>query len=115
MKDTVFQEIANEIKGLHHGALEHIKRGEYAEASVQYRKTLLITDKIKYYEGMAITLFSMANLAGMVGDYIEALNNAADAREMFEKAGETTDNCEEVLKKLALSAKKAVSGFFVAE
>ena len=106
MDAQIFKEIAFEIKGLHNGAAEHIKRKEFAEAAVQYRKALIITEKIKYYEGMAMTLFNMANLSMIVGDLCEAVNNAADARDMFEKAGQPSDNCHRLLDQLALIVKK---------
>jgi tetratricopeptide (TPR) repeat protein len=106
MNDLVLREIAHEIKGLHNGALAHIKKGEYVEAAVQYRKALMITEKISYYEGMAITLYSMANLALVIGDIIEALNNAADARNMFVKANLPHEHCSDLLRQLAGMAKK---------
>jgi tetratricopeptide (TPR) repeat protein len=106
INEAIFMEIANEIKGLHNGAIVHIKAGEYAEAAIQYRKALMITDKIKYYEGTAITLFSMANLAVMVGDLIEALHNAADSKEMFKKAGLPGDSSKELLLSIAKAVKK---------
>lgn len=106
MNDLVLREIALEIKGLHNGAIGHIKKGEYVEAAVQYRKALMITGKISYYEGMAITLFSMANLALIVGDLLEALNNAADSRNMFAKANLSHENCDDLLKQLAGMVKK---------
>jgi tetratricopeptide (TPR) repeat protein len=55
---------------------------------------------------MAITLFSMANLAIMVGDLLEAIKNAADARDMFQKAGLPHDHCNELIHTLAVSMKK---------
>ncbi|MGI6119850.1 MAG: hypothetical protein ACOYIB_04635 [Desulfosporosinus sp.] len=106
MNDLVLKEIAQEIKGLHNGAIAHIKNGEYVEAAIQYRKALMITEKISYYEGMAITLFSMANLALIIGDLIEALNNAADSRKMFAKANLAYEHCNDLLKQLAVMAKK---------
>ncbi len=106
MSDAIFMEIANEIKGLHNGALAHMKKNEFAEADVQYRKALIITEKIKYYEGMAITLFNMANLSVVVDDLIEAIKNAADARDMFNKAGLPHDDCDDLIHTLAASGKK---------
>lgn len=106
MDDLVLREIAHEIKGLHNGAIAHIKNGEYVEAAVQYRKALMITEKISYYEGMAITLFSMANLALLIGDLSEALANAADSRKMFAKANLPHGHCDDLLKQLAVTAKK---------
>jgi len=104
--NLIFMEIANEIKSLHNGAIEHIKKKEYLEASILYRKALMITDKISYYEGMAITLFSMSNLAVLVGDILEAISNVADAKDMYIKAGLPYEHCDEMLQKLAIAAKK---------
>jgi tetratricopeptide (TPR) repeat protein len=106
MNEDIFKRIADEIKGLHNGAIEHIKRGEYAEAAIQYRKALMITEKISYYEGMAITLFNMANLAIVVGDLIEAMKNVADARDMFEKAQLPYNHCCKLIDQLVVSMKK---------
>lgn len=53
-----------------------------------------------------MTLFSMANLAGLVGDYREALNNAADARDMFGKAGKDNKHCTKLLEQLSENIKK---------
>lgn len=106
MDERVFIKIASEIKGLHNGAIEHIKKGEYAEAAIQYRKALMITEKISYYEGMAITLYNMANLALVVGDLIEAMKNVADARDMFEKAQLPHDHCYELIDQLAAPMKR---------
>lgn len=106
MNEDIFKRIADEIKILHVGAIDYIKKGEYAEAATQYRKALMITEKISYYEGMAITLFNMANLAIVVGDLIEAMKNVADARDMFERAQLPHDHCYELIDQLALSMKK---------
>ena len=106
MDEQIFKEIAYEIKGLHNGAAENIKRKEFAEAAIQYRKALIITEKIKYYEGMAMTLFNMANLALIVGDLFEAMINAADARDMFEKAKQPSDHCNQLTDQLAVLLKK---------
>lgn len=104
--NLVFMEIANEIKSLHNGAIEHIKKKEYLEASILYRKALMITDKICYYEGMAITLFNMSNLAVLVGDIPEAISNISDAKDMFIKAGQPYEHCDEMLQNLVTTAKK---------
>jgi len=104
--DLVFQEIANEIKGLHNRAIQCIEEKNFIDASIYYRKALIITEKIKFFEGMAITLFSMGNLALLVGDEKEALNNIADARDMFVKAEKPHENCNELLKKIVNSIKK---------
>jgi tetratricopeptide (TPR) repeat protein len=106
MDATIFMEVANEIKALHMSAIDFIRKEEYAEAAVQYRKALIITEKIGYFEGMAFALYNMANLALLVDDQIEAINNASDARDMFEKAGLPSDHCTVLIDKLAVSLKK---------
>jgi tetratricopeptide (TPR) repeat protein len=104
--NLVFMEIANEIKSLHNAAVEHIKRKEFLKASILYKRALMITDKICYYKGMAITLFSMSNLAALMGDIHEAISNVADAKDMFIKAELPYDHCDEMLEKLAIAAQK---------
>lgn len=106
MDDMIFMEVANEIKALHNSAVGYIRQRDYASAAIQYRKALIITEKISYLEGSGMTLFSMANLALLVGDYIEAICNAADARDMFIKAGAEHEHCDALLQQLALAAKK---------
>lgn len=106
MEKEIIQEIANQIKGLHNGALSHIKDNEFEQAAVQYRKVLIIAEKINYYEGMAMTLFSMANLSLLVGDLFEAMNNAVDAKELYIKAGKPDKDSEKLVLLLAEGLKK---------
>jgi len=106
MDKNVFREIAHEVMGLHNGALRHIKRHEYAEAMTQYSKALIITEKVHYYEGMAMTLFSMANLSIIAGNLFEALNNAADARDLFIKSTKAQGHCDELIRKITNGLKK---------
>lgn len=106
MQENIFIEIANEIKSLNNGAMQCIKKEDYQNAAILYRKALVITEKISFYEGMAMTLFNMANLAFIVGDFIEALKNAADAKDMFQKAGSDFEHCVLLISELALIIKK---------
>jgi tetratricopeptide (TPR) repeat protein len=97
MDEHVIMEVANEIKTLHMSASEFIQKNDYENAAIQYRKALNITEKSKYFEGSAKTLLNMSNLSAMVGDVLEALNNAADANDMFRKAGKVSSECKSIL------------------
>jgi len=106
MNDLVFMEIAHEIKGLHNGALGKIREERFAEAEELYRKCLTITERISFHEGSAVTLFSMANLATLQDDLPMAIQVAERALTRYEQAGIFTGDCDALLAKLALAAKK---------
>lgn len=105
MNDLVFMEISHEIKGLHNGALAKIREGELGEAAELYRKCLQITELISYHEGSAMTLFSMANLELMNRNIPQAISTAAQARERFLSANQSTDDCDTLLARLAAAAR----------
>ncbi|MEJ6951280.1 tetratricopeptide repeat protein [Natronospora cellulosivora (SeqCode)] len=105
MDEILIKEIANEIKALHVGAIRAINNNDYTTAERNYRKALLITEKIKYYEGMALTLYNMANLSILQGDLIEAINNAADSCRFYKKAGTINRNSTELLNNILIKSK----------
>jgi len=106
MDESIFREIANEIKGLNNHAVNLIKEGRLAEAEAYYQKSLELTKVLTYYDGMAKSYFNLANLEGMRGDLFKAITYGTLCREMHEKAGTVTENCDELMKKLAKAAMK---------
>ena len=106
MDDSIFREIANEIKGLNNHAVKLIKEGKLTEAETYYQKSLELTKMLTYYDGMAKSYFNLANLEAMRGDLFKAITYGTLCREMHEKAGTETENCDEMMKKLAKAAMK---------
>ena len=106
MDDQAFMEIANEIKGLHNGALERIRQRQFDAALELYRRCLQITDLLSYHEGSAMTLYSMANLATLAEDYPQAIVRAEQALEHFCRANLSGEACTALLTVLATAARK---------
>lgn len=102
--DAIFQEIATEIKAVHNGAMEAIKKKDYDAAIKFYKKGLLITEKIGYDEGCFELYFNMANCCLLMENLLEAQSHAVSA--LNTKTGQTSSNCKALLSSLAEGLKK---------
>jgi tetratricopeptide (TPR) repeat protein len=80
---SVFKEIANEIKSLHNSALEYIKNQDYEKAIYLYQKAQIISEKMHYLEGVAMSLFNIANVLILTNDAYKAIEFAAQAKNLF--------------------------------
>ena len=77
MNEEIFKEIARELKSLHNAAVQFIKAGELDEAKKLYESAVSISDMTGYSEGVAMSIFSLANLEILREDYIMALHYAS--------------------------------------
>jgi tetratricopeptide (TPR) repeat protein len=103
-EDALFMEIATELKAVHNGACEAVRKKDFPYALGLYQRGLLIADKIGYDEGAGDLLYNMANLLALMGDPVQALAHAAQAKERF--GLEAGDACDTLLRALATAAKK---------
>lgn len=106
MSETIFLEIANEIKGLNNHAMALVNQGDLIGAEVYYQKALEITKLCQYYDGMAIIYFNLANIEVLKDDLLEAITYSVLAIKMHNKAQSSSDKCDEMLNKLALATMK---------
>ena len=101
MDSTFFQEIANEIKGLHNQAARLIQEKKLSEADALYKRALKTTSMLGYYDGMAVCFYNMANLEILRENYVDAMTYAALSKEMHENAKTDSGRTDELLKHLA--------------
>lgn len=106
MEETIFAEIARELKALHNTALGLIDQGKLQEAEVYYTRSLNISTYLNYYEGMALAYFNLANLEALRDNKLVALKKLASAQKFYRQAGVKSDSCEKAIKKLACSIMK---------
>ena len=106
MDDAVFQEIANEIKGLNSQAIKLISQGRLAEADNICQRALKMTQSLSYYDGMAMVFYNLANLEALRDDLLKAMTYGVLCREMHEKAQTGAERCDELLRSLAKTAMK---------
>jgi tetratricopeptide (TPR) repeat protein len=99
--NNVFKEIANEIKALHNSALEYIKKYDYDNAIYLYQKSQIISEKMNYFEGVAMSLFNIANVLILANDAFQAIEYAARSKKLFNKSGADTAHCDNLLSSLA--------------
>ncbi len=106
LENKVFKEIANEIKSIHNSALELIKVKDYERAVSQYQRALVITEKLHYWEGAAMSLFNIANVLVLLNDPFQAMHYAEQANEKLSISGVNADHCDTLLSQLADILKK---------
>ena len=104
MDSTFFQEIANEIKGLHNQAARLIQEKKLSEADALYKRALKTTSMLNYHDGMAVCFYNMANLEILRENHVDAITYASLSKEMHEKASTDSDRTDELLKHLAKAA-----------
>ena len=102
---SVFRDIANEIKTLHNSALVYVKNQDYDNAVYLYQKALIISEKMHYYEGVAMSLFNIANVLILINDVNKAIEYAAQSKNFFNKSGVDTTHCDNLLTCLARTLK----------
>lgn len=104
--DRLFKGIAHELKALNNSALDQIRRNEPDKAFFLYSKALTISENVRYYEGMGMTLFCMANLMLYKEDAVQALQYAGLSRENYRKAGKPCPDCENLIERLVHQVKR---------
>ena len=101
MDSSFFQEIANEIKGLHNQAARLIQEKKLSEADALYQRALKTTSMLGYYDGMAVCFYNMANLEILRDNYVDAITYAGLSKEMHGKASTDSGRTDELLGHLA--------------
>lgn len=101
INDDTFREIANEIKSMHNGALVLLKKEDYNGAISLYQRALVITEKLCYEEGAAMSLFNIANVLVLLNDPLQAISYGEQAREKLEMSQVDGTHCDVFLSQLA--------------
>jgi len=106
MDDAIFEEVANEIKGLNNQTIRLISQGNFDEAEAVCKRALKTAETLSYYDGMAMFFFNLANLEILKDDLLKAMTYGALSMEMHEKAQTDMENCAKLMRNLAKTAMK---------
>jgi len=101
----IFQEIARGLKTFHNAALELIKAGELNQAQKMLENAGHLSSITGYREGIAMSMFSLANLALLQEELVRALQAAAQSLEYF-SAEEDLLKATQLAEKIALQLVK---------